>query len=159
MSTQTNKIEVIAEPGSTAVTMIRTFDHPREKVFRAMTETELVAKWWGRGNPLKVIEHEPRRGGRWSFVEQTEDGDFGFSGVYHDVVENERIIQTFEFAGAPHEAMIENLRLEDTADGGTRITVAAAHPSAEVVAQMLESGMTEGAEQSYQALDAVLNAL
>lgn len=149
--------ELQTRPGQTTFTMTRSFKHPRAKVFRAMVETELLAKWWGRGNPLKVIEHEPRRGGRWSFVEQTEEGDFGFSGVYHDVVENDYITQTFEFEGAPGEALIEKMMFSDTDDGGTLITIAAAHPNPEAVQQMIDSGMTEGAEKSYKALDALLD--
>lgn len=159
MSTQEKKSQVIAEPGNSTVTMIRTFDHPREKVFRAITDPELVAKWWGRGNELEIDAHEPHAGGRWRYIEKTADGDFAFRGVYHDVIDGERIISTFEFEGLPGAVVLDDLTLTDTEDGGTTVTTVSAVGSVEARDGMVASGMSEGAEQSYDALEKVLESL
>lgn len=159
MSTQEKKSQVIAEPGNSTVTMIRTFDHPREKVFRAITDPELVAKWWGRGNELEIDAHEPHAGGRWRYIEKTADGDFAFRGVYHDVIDDERIISTFEFEGLPGAVVLDDLTLTDTEDGGTTVTTVSAVGSVEARDGMVASGMSEGAEQSYDALEKVLESL
>ena len=51
---------VLTTPSDREIRIERIFDAPRELVWRAFTEPELVAQWWGRGNKL-VIE---RHGGR-----------------------------------------------------------------------------------------------
>ena len=48
-------------------------------------------------------------------------GEFGFNGVFHNVRENEFIIQTFEFEGAPDMVNIEFMWFEDLGDGRSRL--------------------------------------
>jgi len=47
----------------------RIFNASRERVWRAYTDPELVAQWWGRGNKLVIERMEVERGGHWRFVE------------------------------------------------------------------------------------------
>ena len=57
------------------VRITREFDAPKEKVFRAHVEPELVARWMGpRSLSTRIDEWDCRTGGAWRFV-QTRDDD------------------------------------------------------------------------------------
>ena len=58
------KLEMIVEPGKQELTMTRTFDAPRDVVFRAYTDPDLVRQWWGLRNSTTIVDRlEPRHGG------------------------------------------------------------------------------------------------
>ena len=40
--------EIVIEPGHQDIVMTRVFDAPRDAVFRALTDPDLLAQWWGR---------------------------------------------------------------------------------------------------------------
>ena len=57
------------------IQMTRTFNAPRELVFRAMTEPDLIARWWGSRRSTTVIEKlELRPGGQYRFLSRGEAG-------------------------------------------------------------------------------------
>ena len=58
-----------SRPREREIRIERIFNAPRERVWRAITDPELVAQWWGRGNKLVVERMEVERGGHWRFVE------------------------------------------------------------------------------------------
>jgi uncharacterized protein YndB with AHSA1/START domain len=101
-----------------------------------------------------------REGGSWKFVQTMQDGDqkFTFFGIYHDVTPNERIIQTFEFDGLPERGhvILEKMELEDAPDGKTKLKVTQAFFSVEERDGMLQSGMEDGMQNTYNTLDTVL---
>ena len=79
----------------------REFDAPRDLVFRAMTEPDLLSQWWGRGNPLTVERLEPETGGHWRFVEHADGKAHGFEGRFREVRPPEFISMTFGWDGMP----------------------------------------------------------
>ncbi|HTG84916.1 MAG TPA: SRPBCC domain-containing protein, partial [Gemmatimonadales bacterium] len=81
----------ITTPADRQVRIERIFNAPREEVWRAYTDPELVAQWWGRGNKLVIERMEVERGGHWRFVEHGPDGVHGFEGRYREVTPPERI--------------------------------------------------------------------
>src|SRR5574339_257992 len=85
------------------VVLTRLFDAPRELVFRAHTDPELIPQWWGlRSNTTIVEELELRPGGAWRFVQRDAKGnEFAFHGEYREVMAPERLVNTFEFEGVP----------------------------------------------------------
>src|SRR5690606_39526529 len=50
----------------------RMVNAPRDRVWHAFTEPELVAQWWGRGNKLEIERLEVEKGGHWRFVEHAD---------------------------------------------------------------------------------------
>lgn len=150
--------EFIIEPGRQDIVITRVFDAPREAVFKAVTDPELVPRWWGpRELSTEVERMDPRPGGSWRFVHHDENGGaYAFHGVYHDVVAPERIVQTFEFEGAPGHVALETLTLEDLGDGRTRYTTRALHESVESRDAAVQSGMEEGARQTIERLAEVI---
>jgi uncharacterized protein YndB with AHSA1/START domain len=153
-------LTVTAEPGQHDIVVTRSFDAPRDVVFRAMTDAEYLARWWGLKENETVIDHaDLRRGGSWRFVERAPDGqEYAFHGVVHDVVAPERFVQTFEFEGMPGHVCLETTALEER-DGRTLYTSSTVFQSVEDRDGMVESGMEYGLKQSMEALDELLAAM
>jgi uncharacterized protein YndB with AHSA1/START domain len=149
----------ITTPTDREIRIERIFNAPRERVWKALTDPKLVVQWWGRGNNLVLERFEVRRGGHWRFVEHGPDGVHGFEGRYREVTPPSRIVQTFEWDGMPGHVAVEDMTLEDLGDGRTRlVTVSLFHTGMERDG-MLHSGMEQGLNQSYAALDRVLAQL
>jgi len=150
---------IITTPGDRDVRIERIFNAPRDRVWRAMTDPELIAQWWGRGNKLVVERFDLERGGHWRFVEHSDHGVHGFEGRFAEVVPPERVVQTFEWDGMPGHVALETLTLEDLGDGRTRLVTTSLFLTAEDRDGMLQSGMEGGVNESYAALDRVLAKL
>ncbi|HWO09644.1 MAG TPA: SRPBCC family protein [Polyangiaceae bacterium] len=153
---QLSKNALVTTPSDREIRIERIFNAPRERVWKAMTEPELVKQWWGRGNDLTIERMEVRRGGHWRFVEHSPDGTHGFEGRYREVTPPERIVQTFEWDGMPGHVAVESMTLEDLGDGRTRLTTLSLFHTSEERDGMLHSGMEGGVNQSYAALDELL---
>jgi uncharacterized protein YndB with AHSA1/START domain len=150
---------IVTTPSEREIRIERVFNASRERVWKALTDPALVAQWWGRGNHLDIERMELRRGGHWRFVENGPDGSHGFEGRYREVTPPERIVQTFEWDGMPGHVAVESMTLEDIGDGRTRIVTVSLFHTREERDGMLQSGMEQGLEQSYTALDQVLARL
>lgn len=146
----------ITTPSDREIRIERIFDAPRERVWQAMTDPDLVVQWWGRGNQLVIERFEVERGGHWRFVEHGPDGVHGFEGRYREVTPPERIVQTFEWDGMPGHVVVETMTLEDLGDGRTRLVTVSLFHTTEERDGMLSSGMEQGLNQSYAALDDLL---
>ena len=149
--------QVVADPGTQQIVITRSFDAPREQVFRAFTEADAVRQWWGqRDNETVVDRLEARPGGRWRFVQRSEDGnEHGFHGVYHEAAAPERIVYTFEYEGMPGHVLLETIVFEEQ-DGRTQMTDTSVFQSVADRDGMLRSGMESGAAESLDRLDEYL---
>jgi uncharacterized protein YndB with AHSA1/START domain len=134
----------------------RTFDAPREQVFRAFTEPELVARWWApEDEHVEVEVLEARAGGSWRYVNTEADGGtYVFHGVFHSV-EPDRIVHTFEYSGMAGVVLLETVTLEDLGGGRTRLTDSSVFPTADARAGM--SG--DGSSGAMDRLEALLKSL
>lgn len=154
------KAIVTANPGESTIHIERVFDVPREKFYSVVTNKDLIPKWWiGPGYEVKAEEMDVREGGKWKFVQRAEDGaSYDFFGVYHEIAPNERIVQTFEFSGLPERGhtILEKMELEDLEGGKTKLKVTQAFFSVAERDGMLQSGMEEGMQNTYDTLDKVL---
>jgi uncharacterized protein YndB with AHSA1/START domain len=148
----------LTTPGDREVHIERVFDAPRELVWRAFTEPDLIAQWWGRGNKLVIERMEVERGGHWRFVEHAE-GEHGFEGRYREVTPPERLAWTFEWDGMPGYVVVDTTTFEDLGDGRTKVVTDSIFHTTEERDGMLESGMQKGLDQSYAALDRLLAKL
>ncbi len=78
----------------------RTFDAPRGLVFKAWTEPEQFARWWGAadgaGTSLDTVRMDVRPGGEWAAITKAADGsaEYPFAGVYKEVNPPERLVFT-----------------------------------------------------------------
>lgn len=140
--------------------MTRVFDAPRELVFRAYTDPELVPRWWGPRNLTTTVDKmDVRPGGEWRFVHHAPDGsEYGFRGEYREVVPPERLVNTFEFEGMPGHVIVDTATFEDV-EGKTKLTVVALFDSIEDRDGMLATGMEEGGKETWDRLAELLEEL
>jgi uncharacterized protein YndB with AHSA1/START domain len=157
--TATGKKTKVASSGEREIKIERVFDAPRDLVWRAYTDPQLLAQWWGRGNKLVIEKLELKRGGHWRVVEHGPDGEHGFEGRYREVTPKDRIVQTFEWDGMPGHPSVETAEFEDLGDGRTRVKTTSLFFTAEERDGMLGSGMEGGLNESYEALDRLLATL
>jgi uncharacterized protein YndB with AHSA1/START domain len=150
---------LLSTPSDRELRLERIFNAKRERVWKAMTEPDLVAQWWGRGNRLVIERFEFERGGHWRFIEHSDHGEHGFEGRYREIVPVERIVTSFEWDGMPAHVAIQTMTLEQLPDGRTKLVSTSLFHTAAERDGMMNSGMEGGANQSYDALDRVLSAL
>jgi uncharacterized protein YndB with AHSA1/START domain len=156
-TTDSHETQIVADPQVPLIRIIREFDAPKEKVFRAHTDPELVVQWQGPRDMEARIEHyDCRTGGSYRYV-HTQDGvEYGFHGSFHEVRPADVIVQTFTFEGFPDSVALERLVLEDLPGGRTRLTATSLVDSFEGRDAFLASGMESGVREGYERLDAVL---
>ena len=137
----------------------RTFDAPRRQVWQAFMDPELVPRWWGaHGTTTTVAEMDVRPGGKWRYISSAPDReDVSFYGEYLEIVEPERFRWTFLFdvpgmgaQGGPETHLFEDV------DGRTKVTAIGHMGSAEAIEGALASGMTKGAIEAWDRLEALL---
>jgi uncharacterized protein YndB with AHSA1/START domain len=146
----------VTTQGEREIRSERVFDAPRERVWRAYTDPEQVAQWWGRGNKVVVERMEVQRGGHWRFVEHSAEGVNGFEGRYREVVPPERLVQTFEWDGMPGYVAVDSITFEELGADKTKVVTVTLFHTAEERDGMLNTGMAEGLNQSYAVLDRLL---
>lgn len=151
------KPEFQVVPGRQEVVMTRVFDAPRELLFKTFADPKLFSKWWGPRRLTSEIEKmEVRPGGSWCVLQRDGAGhEFAFHGVYHDVVSPERMVQTFEFEGAPGHVLLQSATFEDLG-GKTRLTMKSIYESIEDRDAMVQTGMESGALESMERLAELL---
>jgi uncharacterized protein YndB with AHSA1/START domain len=141
----------------------RVFDAPRELVWRAHTDPELIPHWWGpMGHRTRVEEMDVRTGGAWRYVSVDADGgEFAFYGEYLEVTPIERIRWTFMFdvEGVGPQGGPETITFEDMGDGRTAMRAVSHMGSEAVIDEALGTGMTQGAIETWDRLDATLAEL
>jgi uncharacterized protein YndB with AHSA1/START domain len=150
----------VTTPSDREIVMTRTFDAPRELVFKAFTDPELIAKWWGlRGTSTIVETMDVRPGGAWRYISLGPNGEeYAFRGEYREVVAPEKIVQTFEFEPMPGHIVVDTAIFEER-DGKTYFTNTSVFDTKEERDGMLNSGMEGGAAESYDRLDELLATL
>lgn len=149
---------VVTTPSDREIRIERSFNASRANVWRAFSEPELLAQWWGRGNPMDIERHELVPGGHYRFVEHSDHGSHGFEGRFGTIVAPEQMTQTFEWDGMPAHPARVTIRLEDRGDTTHMIETLLFFTTAERDG-MLQSGMEGGMTESLLALDRVLAAM
>lgn len=78
----------------------RTFDAPRELVFKALTESERLVRWWGpKGFTMEISRLDLRPGGVWHYSMKSPEG-FVMWGkfVYREIVAPEKLVFVNSFS-------------------------------------------------------------
>jgi uncharacterized protein YndB with AHSA1/START domain len=157
MTTSTRETQIIADPDAPLVRIIREFDAPVEKVFRAHTDPALLVRWLGpRSTEMRIDTFDCRTGGSWRYVHSRDDEEFGFHGCFHEVRPNELIVQTFTYEGFPDGVALERMVFEDLGDGRSRLTGTSLVDTFEGRDAFVASGMEVGVREGYERLDEVL---
>ncbi len=157
MSTdQEARTATVTTPTETEIRLERVFDAPREHVFAAFTDPELIPEWWGPGTT--VDEMDVRTGGTWRFVTTYPGGESAVRGTFREVVPPELIVQTFESEAMPGRVHVQTFTFEEVPEG-TRLTTVLLFDTTEERDGVLRYGAESGANESYARLDALLARL
>ena len=156
-TTRTHETEFVVDPDVPLVRIVREFDAPPEKVFRAHTDPDLLVQWLGpRDLEMEVLTFDCRTGGEYRYVHRRAGEEYFFHGCFHDVRPSELIVQTFTFEGMPDHVALEKLVLDDLGDGRTRLTATSLCDSFEDRDAFVASGMETGVVEGYERLDELL---
>ena len=147
-------------PEDTQILITREFDAPRHLVYRALTEPELVRRWWsGDRGKVTSVESDLRPGGRWRYVMIANPGfEVAFHGEFIEIVPGERIVRTEIFEGAPDAVATSTTTLTE-AGGRTTMALLVQHTSKENRDMHLNSGMEAGMQESLKQLERVAASL
>lgn len=151
---------MVTTPSDLEIQMTRVFDAPRELVFKAFTDPDLIPKWWGRRKDTTTVDKlDMRPGGAWRFITNSTDGEeHAFHGEIRDIVPPERLVWTFEWEGLPGHISTDTTIFEED-NGNTKVTTTTLFDSVEDRDGMLQSGMEEGAGESYDRLAELLASM
>jgi uncharacterized protein YndB with AHSA1/START domain len=154
------EMRITAAPGVPQVLTSREFDAPRELVFRAFTEPELLVQWLGpRRYTMTIDRFDLRDGGTWRYVHSDDAGNaFGFHGVFHGEASLDGMVQTFEFEGAPGHVSMDTVTFDESG-GKTTVRTNSVFQSVEARDAMVEAGMASGMNEGYGRLADLLGKL
>lgn len=155
-----NEANFTLEPIGQGIVITNIFDASRELVFNTYMDSKLIPRWWGPKTLKTTVDKmDVKRGGVWRFVQRdSEDNEYAFYGVYHEIIPLERIIFTFEFEGMPGHVLLETVKFEDY-DDGTKVVDNLVFQTVEDRDGMLESGMEEGSTESHKRFTELLKDL
>ncbi len=147
----------ITTPTDREIVIERVFDAPRDRVYTAFTDPELIPQWWGRYEDTTTVDKmEVEGGGDYRFITADSNGnEQAFRGTFREVTPPERIVQTQEWEGLPGHVLVETIVFEDLGER-TRVTSTSLFHTTEERDGMLESGMEEGLNETYARLDELL---
>jgi uncharacterized protein YndB with AHSA1/START domain len=151
----------ITAHGERGIVIMRIFDAPRQLVFDAYTNPELVKKWLLGPDGWPVCEIDLRVGGKYRYVwkSNTDGREMGMGGVYREVLAPERIVATelFDEAWYPGEAVDTMVLVERS--GKTTLTQTIIYNSRETRDAVLKSPMQYGMAMSFDRLEHFLPSL
>jgi uncharacterized protein YndB with AHSA1/START domain len=155
-----SRTNIDAPDGVPFIDVERVFDAPRDLVFRAFTEPDLLVQWLGPRKYEMVIDtYDVRAGGSWRYINRDDAGnEWGFHGVFHGDPSPDGFTQTFEFEGAPGHVALDRLVLTER-NGQTTVHTHSVYQSLEARDAMVANGMAEGMDEGFNRLDALLGRL
>lgn len=91
-----------------ALVIKRTFDAPRDIVWKVWSDPSQAKHWWGpNGSTLPFVEMDQRPSGKWRAQMRTPDGkDLWQHGVYREIVPPEKTVYTFIWDAEPENEML-----------------------------------------------------
>lgn len=160
MTEQERFATTLTTPSDREIVITRLFHAPPRLVFEAWTRPEHVQHWYGtRDLILVVCQIDLRPGGAYRYVLRDASGqDYGFSGVYREIVPYSKLVYTDGFEGMPgHEASVTLTFEED--NGKTRVVSRSLYQSEEDRNAHLSSGMEQGMKETLSRLDEHLHTM
>ena len=158
MTTTTHhEAEIIVDTDVPLVRIIREFDAPAAKVYRAHVDPDLFVQWIGPDYlTSSTTTWDARTGGSYRYEMKDGDRVEAFNGVFHELRENELIVQTFSWEGMPDGVALEKAVFEDLPGDRSRLTTTSLVDSFEARDGFVASGMEVGVVEGYNKLDDLL---
>jgi uncharacterized protein YndB with AHSA1/START domain len=133
------------------VRITRVFEAPRERVWKAWTEPEQIARWWGKrgwSTPPESVTLDVRPGGvfRLNSINDETGGEMPLEATYREVVEPERLTW-----GDGERVAVVTLR--DLGDGRTEMTLRTTMHADDELRARAEAGMQSAFDRLAEQLD------
>jgi len=154
----THETTIEADPNLPTIRIIRDFDAPPDRVFRAWVDPEMVVQWLGpKSSEIRIDQWNARTGGNFRYA-SVQDGEevAAFYGSFHEVRPSERLVQTFTWEGMHDGVALETMTFEDLGDGRTRTIGLSLVENLEARDGIMASGMEVGVYEGYAKLEALL---
>lgn len=153
--------EIIAEPGKQELFVIREFDAPRELVYQAFTDPDLLLQFFAPDGVNMQFDYcDYREKGSYRFIHTNAAGKVLciFKGVIHEMSAPERFIQTAEMEGLPERGhvVLEAMHFEALPNGRTKLIIHDVCLSIADRDAMVQSGMESGLVIIFKRLDLLL---
>jgi len=162
-----DKTKVTKDLEAKTLTIERTFDAPKEKVWRAYADKDLFMKWWGpEGWETTVKEFAFEPGGRNLYAMKCVDKNQGefFGQESWGLMEYETINEPDDFTYRDSFANADGTKQENMPvidievklveqDGQTTVVSTSKADSAEQIEKLLSMGMAEGIASTFNRLD------
>ena len=108
-----------------SLSIVRKLGAGPAKVWRAITEPEMLKQWMAPSDAFKipVAETDMRVGGRYHLVMNAPDGEVhDVSGVYREIVPNKKLVYTWAWKSTPERQSVVTIELR-AAGSGTELTL------------------------------------
>ena len=99
-----------------AIKITRTYNAPREKVFRAWTDPEVIKKWFAPSDEFAVpeVQVDAKVGGRYRIVMRSPDGEYHrVGGVYREYLPPARLVFTWAWESTPEIESLVTVEFKD----------------------------------------------
>lgn len=166
MAVMPDRRATLTLPTDEQILITREFDAPRHLVYRALTEPELVKRWWhAKRGRVTAVEIDLRVGGAWRYVMIADNGmEVGFHGTYREIVPDERIVTLEVFEGLPEGVSDEDAATVNTAtltgdDERTTLTLLITAPTKIARDAIIDSGMELGLQDALDLLEETAGSL
>jgi len=101
-----------------SLTLKRHLKAPPEKVYAAWTDPEKIAQWFGPGDgPVTLAESDPKPGGRYAIAFKEDGKEHHVSGVYRELVPNEKLVFTWTWQSMPEQTSLVTMLVKPDGDG------------------------------------------
>ncbi|MGM1018250.1 MAG: SRPBCC family protein [Actinomycetota bacterium] len=145
----------------THVRITRLVEGPRDLVWRAHHEPDLIRQWmlgpdgWEMTECIAATEVGQTYRNSWAPVGDTEGEPFGFEGEVLLIEPTRRSVTTERMQGMESPSTLNDLNLDEE-DGATLITVLIEYPDKDTRDMILATGMADGMEASFARLESTL---
>ena len=141
--------------------LVRTFDAPRELMWKCWTDPVHFANWWGPEGFTNRCEFDLRPGGTQTIVMVAPDGtEIPVYARYTEIVEGERIVGQLDGSDHPQGEIISSIIMtvtfEDMPGGKTLLTIRQTFNSGEFRDANMQMGAEKGWKESFIKLDALV---
>jgi uncharacterized protein YndB with AHSA1/START domain len=149
----------ITTPSDREAVVTREFNAPAALVFEAVTNADLIKRWYGQAGFLDACESDPRVGGSWRFAFTAGGKQMAKFGVYTEMDPPRRFVRTERYEGwDEYEAQLTVELVER--NGKTTLTQSFLFPSQELRDTVMKTGLTpQGMSAFYERLDTLLASL
>ncbi len=150
-----HKLKFDAAEGSQEFFITREFDFPVELLFKAHVDSEMIVQWKMMPNTTAKVTGGIKKHGGYQLEATNAEGNVIFRnhGVVHELIENEKMIRTFEVENAPFGVQFEIYDFEKLTDNTSKLKMHVIFESNALRDDVLTKMPADSLERVYNKLD------